>query len=145
MLPPEATVIRGGNKYNINAENLVPGDIVEVKGGDKNPADLVVLESNGYRVDNSSLTGEPDALLRTNYPTHAKFTETENLAFSSTNVVEGSGRCLVYRIGDGTYIGRIAHSATGDHVKPEPQLTRDTAAFVKMISVLAISIGIIFM
>lgn len=60
FLPENCTVIRDGVKKEILALKLVPGDIVEIKQGQKIPADLRVLFSNNMKVDNSSLTGESD-------------------------------------------------------------------------------------
>ena len=50
MIPQEATVLRGGNKININAEQCVVGDIVFVKFGDRVPADIRILEAHGFKV-----------------------------------------------------------------------------------------------
>ncbi len=58
MLSLEANVIRDGSLSKINSENLVPGDIVEVKAGDKVPADMRILKSNNLRAEESALTGE---------------------------------------------------------------------------------------
>ena len=74
----------------IKAEDLVIGDIVDVKFGDRVPADIRIIESRGFKVDNSSLTGESDALSRSPECTHNNPLETKNLAFFSTNAVEGN-------------------------------------------------------
>ena len=59
MVPQYALCLREGEKINIKAEDLTIGDVVEVKFGDRIPADIRVTESRGFKVDNSSLTGEP--------------------------------------------------------------------------------------
>lgn len=74
----------------IKADLLVIGDIVDVKFGDRVPADIRIIESRGFKVDNSSLTGESDALSRSPECTHNNPLETKNLAFFSTNAVEGN-------------------------------------------------------
>jgi sodium/potassium-transporting ATPase subunit alpha len=89
LIPRSATVIRGGSKMTCPVEDLVVGDLVEVKGGDHVPADVRIIKSQGLKVDNSSLTGESDALSRTPESTHQNPLETKNLAFFSTNCVEG--------------------------------------------------------
>jgi sodium/potassium-transporting ATPase subunit alpha len=53
-------VIRDGVKKNVPAEKIVCGDIIEVKSGDKVPADIRILQSREMKVDNSCLTGEAD-------------------------------------------------------------------------------------
>uniref|UniRef100_A0A7N6B021 Sodium/potassium-transporting ATPase subunit alpha n=1 Tax=Anabas testudineus TaxID=64144 RepID=A0A7N6B021_ANATE len=60
MVPQQALVIREGEKVQINAEEVVAGDLIEVKGGDRIPADVRVVSAHGCKVDNSSLTGESE-------------------------------------------------------------------------------------
>ena len=60
LVPQQALVIRNGEKKAVVAREIVLGDIVEVKGGDKIPADLRILQSSSMKVDNSSLTGESE-------------------------------------------------------------------------------------
>lgn len=89
LIPQSATVIRGGEKLNVEVSSLVVGDLVEVKGGDQVPADLRIVKSQGLKVDNSSLTGESEPLTRTSQCTHENPLESKNLVFFSTNCVEG--------------------------------------------------------
>ena len=72
------------------------------------PADIRVLEARGFKVDNSSLTGESEPQARNPDFTHENPLETKNLAFFSTNAVEGTARGIVVNIGDYTVMGRIA-------------------------------------
>ena len=58
MLPQFATCIRDGQKASVKAEELTLGDIVEIKSGDNIPADIRITQATGFKVDNSSLTGE---------------------------------------------------------------------------------------
>lgn len=71
------------------AEDVVVGDVVEVKGGDRIPADMRIILSQGCKVDNSSLTGESEPQTRSPENTNPNPLETRNLAFFSTNCVEG--------------------------------------------------------
>ena len=84
-----ASVVRDGEKLTIRAEELVVGDLVEVKFGDRIPADLRVIEARSFKVDNSSLTGESEPQSRSPEFTHENPLETKNIAFFSTNAVEG--------------------------------------------------------
>lgn len=84
-----ATIIREGQKYTIPAEGVVAGDIVEVKGGDRIPADIRIVSSASCKVDNSSLTGESEPQSRSPELTNDNPLETKNLAYFSTNCVEG--------------------------------------------------------
>lgn len=65
------------------------GDVVDVKFGDRIPADIRIIECRGFKVDNSSLTGESEPQSRSVEFTHENPLETKNLAFFSTNAVEG--------------------------------------------------------
>lgn len=59
LVPQEAHVLRGGERYTINAEQVVVGDVIFVKGGDRVPADLRVVEARGFKVMSNNLTKLP--------------------------------------------------------------------------------------
>lgn len=89
MVPQIATVIREGQKFQIMVEKLALGDIVLISFGDRIPADVRIIECSSFKVDNSSLTGESKAQSRSPEFTHENPLETKNLAFFSSNAVEG--------------------------------------------------------
>ena len=89
MVPQYAVVVREGLKQTMKAEEICIGDIVEVKFGDRIPADIRIIEARGFKVDNSSLTGESEPQSRNSEFTNDNPLETKNLAFFSTNAVEG--------------------------------------------------------
>jgi sodium/potassium-transporting ATPase subunit alpha len=64
FIPPRAIVYREGERKEIEAINLVPGDIVEIKIGENIPADVILIRTNEMKVNNASLTGESEDLLR---------------------------------------------------------------------------------
>ena len=108
-----ATVLRDGAIREVDATELVPGDVVELASGAAVPADLRLLSAEELRADESLLTGEsvpvgkdPGAELDDDVPT----AEQATLAFAGTNVVSGRGRGVVVRTGAGTEIGAIARS-----------------------------------
>uniref|UniRef100_A0A915JB34 Cation-transporting P-type ATPase N-terminal domain-containing protein n=1 Tax=Romanomermis culicivorax TaxID=13658 RepID=A0A915JB34_ROMCU len=88
MVPQYALVIRDGVQQSIRCEELVLGDVVMLKGGDRVPADVRVISSHGLKVDNSSLTGESEPQTRSADCTDENPIETRNLAFYSTSVIE---------------------------------------------------------
>mmetsp|Transcript_13029 Transcript_13029/g.21358 ORF Transcript_13029/g.21358 Transcript_13029/m.21358 type:complete len:1194 (+) Transcript_13029:80-3661(+) len=143
MLPSYCRVLRDGNETKIPVEDLVVGDVVVVQAGDKVPADIRILQSDEMKVDNSSLTGESDPQARTVVCTDDSPMETHNLAFYSTLVLNGQGRGVVFRTGDNTLIGKIAHLASST-AQVMTTLQREIEHFVKFISILAISMGIIY-
>jgi sodium/potassium-transporting ATPase subunit alpha len=70
--------------------NLVVGDIIIIKAGEKIPADIRIIESSEMKVDNSPLTGESEPLLRTVECTHPdNYLETSNISFFGTLCKEG--------------------------------------------------------
>ena len=89
MVPQFAVAIRDGQKTTMKAELLCIGDLVEVKFGDRIPADIRIVEAKQFKVDNSSLTGESEPQTRSPEFTHDNPLETMNLAFFSTKAVEG--------------------------------------------------------
>ncbi|XP_054161209.1 sodium/potassium-transporting ATPase subunit alpha-3-like [Oppia nitens] len=143
LIPRSATVIRSGAKMNCPVEQLVCGDLVEIKGGDQVPADLRIVKSQGLKVDNSSLTGESEPLSRTLDCTHENPLETKNLAFFSTNCVEGTARGLVVRTGDRTIMGRIAILAAGLEANDTP-LSQDVSRFLSVITAVSMFFGALF-
>ena len=96
------------------------------------------------KVDNSSLTGESDALLRTVDCTHPDHPlETFNLAFFGTLCKEGSGKGVVIQTGDNTIIGEIAKLATAGRTEETP-LTKEINRFIKGMAAIAFSFGFTF-
>lgn len=73
----------------LKVEEIVVGDIIDVKFGDRLPADILILSSSNFKVDNSSLTGESEPQARSPECTHNNPLETKNLAFFSSSAVEG--------------------------------------------------------
>ncbi|XP_034238988.1 sodium/potassium-transporting ATPase subunit alpha isoform X5 [Thrips palmi] len=143
MVPQFATVIREGEKVTVRAEDLVLGDVVEVKFGDRVPADLRVIEARGFKVDNSSLTGESEPQSRSVEFTHENPLETKNLAFFSTNAVEGTAKGVVISCGDHTVMGRIAGLASGLDTGETP-IAKEIHHFIHLITGVAVFLGVSF-
>ena len=112
FIPPKAVVIRGGQEKEINAQDLVPGDLVRVKEGDNIPADIRIVECYEMKVNNSSLTGESEDLVRKPEKTSDNPFETKNIAFFGTRCTAGTCVACVFETGDRTVIGQIANLAT---------------------------------
>lgn len=109
MLSLEAVVMRDGNKQTIAAEELVPGDIVLLKSGDKVPADIRLVQSKDFRVEESPLTGESEAVEKSTEPVDesAIIGDQLSMAFSGTVVVYGKATGVVISTGAETELGRI--------------------------------------
>ena len=143
LVPQYALAIRDGEKVNIKAQELTLGDVIEVKFGDRMPADMRVVEATGMKVDNSSLTGESEPQSRSAENTHENPLETKNIAFFSTNVVEGTAKGVVINIGDSTVMGRIAGLASGLESGDTP-IAKEIAHFIHLITGVAVFLGVSF-
>nr|XP_056716912.1 potassium-transporting ATPase alpha chain 2 [Euleptes europaea] len=143
MIPQQALVIRDSEKKEVPADLLVVGDIVEIKGGDRIPADVRIITSQGCKVDNSSLTGESEPQSRSCEFTHENPLETKNIAFYSTTCLEGTAMGMVINTGDRTIIGRIASLASGVGNEKTP-IALEIEHFVHIVAGVAITIGVIF-
>ncbi len=124
------TVRRGGLRKQLDAGQLVPGDIVMLAAGDRIPADLRMLQQHELQTDDSMLTGESQPVRKHAAPLHAdtELAERSNMAWAGTTVVAGQGSGLVIATGDHTETGRIAGliAAAPDLVTP---LTRKMVRF----------------
>ncbi|VAI06922.1 unnamed protein product [Triticum turgidum subsp. durum] len=108
-----ATVKRDGRwKHGLPARDLVIGDIVELRVGDKVPADMRVLQliSSTLRVEQGSLTGETSSVNKTSHKIHLEDTDIQGkecMVFAGTTIVNGSAVCVVTGTGMATEIGKI--------------------------------------
>ncbi len=143
MVPQYALCLREGEKVKIKAEDLTIGDVIEVKNGDRIPADIRITESRGLKVDNSSLTGESEPQSRNPDCTSENPAETKNLAFFSTNAVEGNATGIVVSVGDNTFMGRIAVLTEGLESGETP-IAKEIAHFIHIITAVAVFLGVTF-
>ena len=131
----EATVIRAGRTRRIPAAELVPGDIVALKAGDRVPADLRLIRSRDLQIAEAVLTGESvpvqkdaDLIL----PPETILGDRRNMAYASTLVTYGSGVGVVTAIGDDTEVGRISQLISSA-AELETPLTRKIAHFSRVL------------
>jgi len=144
FLPRECWVIRNGDACSIPAEDLVPGDIVDLKAGDAIPADVRCMDCSDFKVDNSSLTGESDAQTRSSKNVEENPMEATNLAFFGTNCAKGKCRGIVIRTGDHTLIGSIARLASSTDNKKTP-IAIEIEHFIHIVSSVAVFLGVSFL
>lgn len=149
MIPEQCDVIREGQVSTLDAWELVPGDIVKMKEGQKVPADIRLLRSNEVKVDNASLTGESEPQERTAdircNPDGTPVTalESENLCFYTTMIVTGSCTGIVIGTADHTIMGQIAGLATETSGEQTP-IAKEIEKFIHIISAIAIFLGVLF-
>lgn len=115
MMPNNVKVYRSGALKMLSAEQLVPGDVVVLKAGDKVPADIRIVQANSLFVDNSMLTGESIAVDRNEEPDQLNgqpITNSGNLLFAGTSVTGGNALGVVYVTADQTQIGGITQTSS---------------------------------
>lgn len=106
----DATVIRNGESLSIPAAQLVPGDIVMLRSGDKVPADIRIYTGKELRADESTLTGESVPVEKSSIQVERDtvLAERRSMAFAGTLINYGQGRGIVVATGNNTEIGRIS-------------------------------------
>lgn len=149
MLPNYARVLRNGKVENTLVENIVPGDVVQIKSGDNIPADGRLLQADSMQVNQSSLTGESTTVNKDSATLTAdevkaagRFAEA-NLVYEGTSVVSGSGLMVVTQTGMKTEFGQIASLTSSVDATPSP-LEKELNVLTKQLSLIAIVIGVIF-
>jgi Ca2+-transporting ATPase len=148
MAAPRAKVVRDGVVEQVDARELVPGDVILLEEGDRVPADARLIEAEDLEVDESPLTGEsapvekdPGEVL----PEDTPVADRSNMVFMGTYVVRGRGKAVVVATGMQTVLGRIASSleeVEGERTLLEVELDR----FGKLIgTVLIILAALVFL
>lgn len=139
MLSLEASVIRNGTRKTIDAEKLVPGDVVFLKSGDKVPADIRLFKVRNFQVEESALTGESVAVEKTTDPVEESAVPGDQtcMAFSGTSVVYGQARGIVVGTGSKTELGKIKQMMTEVYKITTP-LLRQIDSFGRILSVVII-------
>ena len=112
MIVNTATVLRDGSEQEIPIDEIVVGDVIKLSAGDMIPADVVLIDSRDFFVQQSGLTGESDAvekvcLRKADSQNLESLLESESLAFMGTNVISGRATALVLVVGDETMMGAI--------------------------------------
>ncbi len=130
LVPANCLVRRGNQLMEVPAAEIVVGDVVLVKTGNKIPADLRVLWSDNLRVDNSSITGESEPQERLSDVCENDFMESKNLLLSGTNVISGDAVTIVIRTGPRSVIGRLADFAVKEPPR-QSMLEKETTVFYR--------------
>ena len=127
LTAPKAYAIRDGQDHEVDAADLVPGDVILLEAGNKVPADVRLISNGGIETDESLLTGEstpvskrPLAELAENTP----LADRVNMAYAATLVTRGRAYGIVVATGLATQIGRIASSLTAPITTKPPLLAR---------------------
>lgn len=121
----QCVVIRDGKKLLIDNADLVVGDVILVQEGQRVPADARLVESNNLRVDESMLTGESHAIMKSpeDVEEEAQLQERTNMLFKGTYILAGSGKAIVIAAGQNSLIGKI-HKET-EEIKTDMPLKKE--------------------
>lgn len=145
---PKARVIRDGNEEDIEASEVVQGDILLLNAGEGVAADVRLIEANNLQTEEASLTGESvpiDKNTEAEIAEDAPLAETYNMAFSGTTVTNGKGKGVVVGIGMDSEIGSIAGMLSGSEIEKTP-LQKRIDRLAKILAIIAFSAGaLIFM
>ncbi|CAO3636119.1 unnamed protein product [Cunninghamella echinulata] len=137
--PDEAKVIRSQGKHQkIHANQLVPGDIIEISVGDKIPADarLLTITTSVLRLDQAILTGESESVMKQTQPIEDPYAVKQdqiNMLFSGTSCVLGKALAIVVYTGSSTAIGHI-HTSIASHISEKTPLKRKLDEFGDMLA-----------
>uniref|UniRef100_A0A672K594 Sodium/potassium-transporting ATPase subunit alpha n=1 Tax=Sinocyclocheilus grahami TaxID=75366 RepID=A0A672K594_SINGR len=138
MVPQQALVIREGEKMQINAEEVVAGDLVEVKGGDRIPADLRITSSHGCKVLDNCVSLTSYIVLNLSTYVNVKF---RSVTFFVS--LSGTARGIVVCTGDRTVMGRIASLTSGLETGKTP-IAKEIEHFIHIITGVAVFLGVAF-
>ena len=145
MTPQITKVIRNGKTTEINAEDLVKGDIVILETGNFIPADCRIIESHNLKIEESSLTGEAEPSLKEANIICKKdipLGDMKNMAFMASTGVNGTGKAIVTETGMETKVGQIANMIIEDEA-PETPLQKKLGEVGKILGIACLAICII--
>ncbi|MFN3414776.1 MAG: cation-transporting P-type ATPase [Caldimonas sp.] len=126
MLSPRAVVVREGHAHDVDAAELVPGDVVLLAAGDRLPADVRLLHARNLRIDEAMLTGESVPVDKRIDPVEprAAVGDRFNMGYAGTLVTQGQARAVVVATGSRTEIGRIGRMLETVETTTTPLLRR---------------------
>jgi len=144
MLANRAMVIRDGERQEIDASQMVPGDMVLLESGVKVPADLRLLHVKNLRINEAALTGESVPVEKNAAPVAeaAAIGDRTGMAYAGTVASFGQAQGVVVGTGRETEIGRIS-TLVGDVPSLDTPLTRRLAQFASQITVFILGAGLI--
>ena len=144
LMPTYIKVRRDKTITEVDASELVPGDIIILEEGDKIAADGVLFEANELYINTSSLDGESKPSKRDTNPSTAKRSiDAKNMVYAGTSVVNGSGEAIVVATAMATEFGKIA-TLTSNIQKGLTPLEKEIINMTKILTILALLAGVVF-
>lgn len=137
----KAKVLREGGEREIDAEEVVSGDVIVIEAGDKIPADARLFKVTNLEIVEAALTGEAAPSKKTVgklFP-GTVLAERENMVYCGTNAVRGRGLAIVVATGKETEIGKIS-LMLGNAIEEKTPLQKKLSSFARRLSVVLLSI-----
>ncbi|EEU34196.1 uncharacterized protein NECHADRAFT_85426 [Fusarium vanettenii 77-13-4] len=139
MLPESCVLLRDGARVEVSATDVVTGDVIFIKAGNRIPADVRYLQvSHDTSVDRAVLTGESKPIKATVDSTDDNYLETHCIGLQGTHCVSGSALGVVVSTGDATVFGQIA-KLTGEPKTGLTTMEKDIFRFVLLIVLIMVS------
>lgn len=140
----QSRVKRDGRIIYIDTQNLVPGDIIFLKQGDRIGADIRLFHSDNFKTDEAIITGESLPVLKDPKPIvpTTALADRTNMAWAGSVVSEGEAEGVVVATGNNTEIGKIAHAVDEDSNTKTP-LEKEVSRLAKIISFVLVLVGIL--
>ncbi|ABS64299.1 ATPase, P-type (transporting), HAD superfamily, subfamily IC [Parvibaculum lavamentivorans DS-1] len=142
MIDPHASVMRGGRRLTIGADEVVPGDVVLLEAGDRVPADLRLLKAHNLKADEAALTGESVPVDKSTSPVDAgaPLGDRFSMAFSGTFIAAGQGAGVAVATGAATELGHIS-GMLGDVERLTTPLVRQMNLFARQVTVAVLGVS----
>lgn len=140
----DAVVIRDARETVITDTELVPGDVIVLRGGDKVSGDVRIIESTNLKIDESALTGESGSVFKNSLVMSQRDVPTadqHNMAFKGTFVLTGVARAIVVATGINTIIGKISEKILT--IDSEAPLKKDIKKLSKFLSITVLVLSVI--
>jgi magnesium-transporting ATPase (P-type) len=143
MLTSRARVMRGSERHDIDAVDLVPGDVVLLEVGSRVPADVRLVAVRNLRIEEAALTGESAPVGKHVEPVepNAALADRRCMAYSGTSITSGSGRGVVVATGEDSEVGRIGLLVQGTQQLSTP-LTQRLDRLARQITAFTLVVGV---
>jgi Ca2+-transporting ATPase len=142
MMAPMCSAIRDGKEESVHSRNVVPGDIMLLRTGDRVAADGRLLEVSSLNMDESALTGESVSVQKGTRPLEGpvELGDKDNMVFAGTTVAYGKGKAVVVNTGMSTEFGRIA-GMLEEMEEPRTPLQESLDRFGKMMAIALLAVS----
>jgi len=146
LLVPTSIVVRGGRHMEIPSIEIVPGDILIFSAGNKVNADCRIIEEKNLQANEAVLTGESFSVIKSSKILDAEFvlSDRENMLYTGTSIVSGTGRAVVVAIGMNTEFGKIASQLQEIEIQKTP-MQKKLNRFSKQIGLIILGMVLIVM